>query len=161
MSWQSWIPRIGGYVASGFFPPAAPFILPATEALAQGIDAQQGVNKAVDQQGASVNAAQQRLDAAGQTAGNVLNQQLGNFQSFANVPFQTLAQLSGVNIPNVQPMALPQQGGTLARLSQGPQPPPGYDPQPRIRPEDAEIIGRAVPRVTTAQRTSSGYQRGA
>lgn len=160
MSWQSWLARGVGYGLAPFTGGAS---IPIGEAAAQGINASQGVNKAVDQQGAAVANAQQQLAQAGQTAGNVLNQQRADFQSFANVPFQTLAQLSGVSIPNVQPMALPQQGGTLASLAQpsGMQPPAGYDPQPRLRPEDAEILGRAVPRVSAQQRTASGYQRGA
>lgn len=115
MGWQSWLSRGIGY---GLAPFTGGLSAGIGEGIAQGIDASKGIDKAVGQQTAATAGAQQRLDAAGQTAGNVLNQQRNDFQSFANAPFQTLAQLSGVSIPNVQPMAgLPQGGGTLASLT--------------------------------------------
>lgn len=150
MGWLSGLARIGGYALAPFTGGAS---IPIGEAVAQGIGSHDAVKKATGQQAASVAGAQQRLDAAGRTAGNVLNQQRGDYQSFANLPFQTLAQLSGIQVPDVQPMSFPMQGGTLASLTpQAPAPLMSLDGQvlkPMPTPRRASLQAQ--------QQTASGY----
>ena len=123
MSWQSWVARIGGYAAAPWTGGAS---IPIGEAIAQGINANEGVDKAVGQQGAATASANQRLDAAGGVNKQVFDSQRRDFQSLANAPYQSLAQMSGIDIPNITPLSVsggvgpgasPMLSGTLGSVT--------------------------------------------
>ena len=143
MSWKSWAARIGGYAAAPWTGGAS---IPIGEAIAQGIGAHEAINKAEKQQAAGTT-------AANATIGQTYNQQRADYQNQANRPLQSLAQMSGIQIPDVGPVAL--NGGTLNAPSAGVMPQSPEASAPAAPPVEAPASGAQAPLI---QQTASGYR---
>lgn len=92
-----------------------------------------GIDKAVAEQKAATEAAQQRIDAAQRTAGDVYNQQRSDYQTVANVPMQALGNALGIPIGDIGPVSF-TGGQTLGQMAQIDTPMKGTWEQPITTP---------------------------
>lgn len=116
MGWGEWVARIGGYAAAPFTGGAS---IPIGEGIAQTLGNREAIADANQTQQQATQQALGLQQGAQQTNLAALNQQRADYQHQANAPYQTLAGLAGITIPNVGSIGWggPQMSG------QGPQAP--------------------------------------
>ncbi len=88
--WRAWLPKVQQF-------------LPVVGDVVRGVTANSALNNAQASQQAATDAAMARNDQANQRIGDVYQQQRQDTQNLANVPYQTLGSLMGMNIANIGP----------------------------------------------------------